>query len=349
MTLDAALAANPDNVEPRTFAEAMKHPDADQWHQAAVQEIQALIEHGTFDVVDLPPDRKAIGSHCVFKIKRNSDGFIEQYKGRLVAKGFSQHPGFDYTDTFAPTPKWATLRAILALGALHDFEMHSVDISSAFLNGDMDAEVYLDPAEEFPEAPGKVWKLLKPLYGLKQSSRQWHKKLDAALSLIGFTQVQCNHSIWVWHKDEQHIIVPVFVDDMTIVANSPAAIQQVISDLRTHFKLRDLGPTTFLLGVQIDRNCSTRSISISQHQYPLDILTCFGFEDCNPLSTPMEEGLRLSKDMAPQNDKDHYFMKDKPYSAATGALQWLAIVTHPDIAYVIGVLCRFNSNPGPAH
>lgn len=199
--------------------------------------------------------------------------------------------------------------------------MHSVDISSAFLNGDMDAEVYLDPAEGFPEAPGKVWKLLKPLYSLKQSSRQWYKKLDAALSLIGFTRVQCDYSIWAWRKDEQHIIVPVFVDDMTIVANSPAAVQQVISDLHTYFKLHDLGPTIFLLGVQIDRNRSTHSLSISQHQYTLDILTCFGFEDCNPLSTPMEEGLCLSKDMAPQNDEDYYFMKDKPYSAATGAFQ----------------------------
>ena len=125
--------------EPRSIAEVMKlAPDErERWLKAAQDELQSLIENGTFELVQLPPGRKAIGSRWVFRVKRNADGSIERYKGRLVAKGFSQRPGFDYNETFAPTPKWASIRAILALAALEDLELESVDISSAYLNGEL--------------------------------------------------------------------------------------------------------------------------------------------------------------------------------------------------------------------
>ena len=131
--------------EPRTFKEAMQRPDPERahWYKAASDEVQALIDNGTFELVQLPPGKRAIGSRWVFKVKRNADGTVERYKGRLVTQGFSQRPGFDFTETFAPTPKWAALRAVLAIAALEDLELESVDISSAFLNGTLKEEVYM--------------------------------------------------------------------------------------------------------------------------------------------------------------------------------------------------------------
>lgn len=156
--------------EPRTYKEAMQRPDAELWRAAAEEEIQSLIRTGTIEMVKLPSDRRAIGSQWVFKVKRNSDGSIERYKARLVARGDAQRPGVDFNETFAPTVRWGVLRAIFALVAQNGWHCLSADISSAFLNGDLQEEVYMRPAEGY-RVGGKdmVWKLLKSLYGLRQA------------------------------------------------------------------------------------------------------------------------------------------------------------------------------------
>ena len=138
-----------------------------------MQEFVSLIENGTFQPVRLPADRKAIGCRWVFKLKRKADGSVNRYKARLIAKGYSQHPGLEFSEVFVPTAKWAALRAILALSALEDLELYSVDISTAFLNGDMEHDVYMQQPEGFEEyfGPGFVLKLVKSIYGLKQAGR----------------------------------------------------------------------------------------------------------------------------------------------------------------------------------
>jgi hypothetical protein len=123
--------------------------------------------------VELPAEKVAIGSGWVFLVKRNADGSIEHYKARLVTKGYSQHPGFDYTKVFAPTFSQSSLRLLLALSAIEDLELCSVNISSAFLNGDLDEEIYMKQPEGLHEGePNHVCKLKKSLYGLKQAARQ---------------------------------------------------------------------------------------------------------------------------------------------------------------------------------
>ena len=151
---------------PKSYADAMTRPDAQQYHDAAVKEVEALVMNGTFRPVKLPPGRKSIGSRWVFSIKHNPDGTIERYKARLVVKGYSQRPGFDFFDTFAPTARRAAIRTILALAAIEDLEVDHVDISTAFLNGDIDAEIYMDQIEGFPQGNhNEVLKLMKNLYG----------------------------------------------------------------------------------------------------------------------------------------------------------------------------------------
>jgi hypothetical protein len=133
--IDAKAVAS--DAEPKLYRDTMRHPDSELWHQAMVCEMEAHLENGTWELVKLPHGRKAIGSKWVFKVKRNPNGTVERYKARLIAKGFSQHPGIDFDETFAPTTKWAALRTILALAALENLELESIDISNAYLNGEL--------------------------------------------------------------------------------------------------------------------------------------------------------------------------------------------------------------------
>lgn len=153
-----ALKTTSYDGEPRSFKEAMKQEpkERQKWWEAALSEIQSLVENGTFELVELPRGVKAIGSRWVFKVKRNTDGSIERYKACLVAQGFSQRPESDYHETFAPTPRWAALRAVLVLAAFEDLYLESVDISSTFLNGTLKETVFIRQPEGFEEK-GAGW------------------------------------------------------------------------------------------------------------------------------------------------------------------------------------------------
>ena len=335
--------------EPNTYKQAMKSPDAALWQEAAEEEINSLNANGTWDIVPLPEDRKAIGSRWVFKVKRNADGSVERYKARVVAKGCSQRPGLDYIEVFAPTFRMASIRTIIALAAKHDYHLHSIDISSAFLNGDLEEEIYMEHPPGFVQfGPHYVCKLKKSLYGLKQSARQWNKKLHSTLLTLGFKRLESDRSIYVYVKDGVLLIIPVFIDDITLASNSQKKIDSTIKELESHFKLRNLGPTSWLLGIKVTRDLSQHSISLSQHQYITDMLKQYGFADCSPISTPMDPGLVLQKTQILSNE-DKEFMSKVPYLSAVGSLTYLAQCTRPDIAYTIGTLAKYNSNPAPIH
>ena len=156
-------------------------------------EYNTLVKNGAWEIVDLPQGEKAIGSGWVFRVKRNADGSIERFKARIIAKGYSQHPGLDYNESFAPTFRPATLRIIMALSAVEDLELCLVDITAALINGDLDEEIYMKQPEGFHIGfPNKVCRLRKLLYGLKQSARQWNKKLHSVLlELISCRKDQC--------------------------------------------------------------------------------------------------------------------------------------------------------------
>ena len=209
-----------------------------------------------------------------------------------MAKGYSQHPGFDFTETYAPTAKWDAIRLILAIAAIEDLLLESVDISCAFINAELDAEVYMQQPEGFVQGgPDWVCHLLKAIYGLKQSGRMWHQKLDQVFREMGFHRIQSDHSIWIWCKGDTPIIIPVFFDDMTIAAKDQASIDWVKSELKKRFKVHDLGPTSWLLGVEIQHDRAKCTLNLSQRQYILDMLKHYNMSDASPVLTPLNPGI----------------------------------------------------------
>jgi hypothetical protein len=184
---------------------------------------------------------------------------------------------------------------------------------------------------------------------MKQGSRCWYKKLDKVLQRKGFRRLHSDMPISVWEDADSKVILPVFVDNIALASKSKAKIQILKALLAKHFKLRNLAASKQLLGVEILRNREKGELGLTQHGYAQDILARFGLSDCHPVSTWLDPGTRLNASLAPSTPAEFAFMRTVDYVGAVGALMYLAIVTRPDIAYVVGVLCRFMANPGPEH
>ena len=337
-------------TEPKSFAGALKTDQAPQWRDAATLEYNTLVGNDTWEIVKLPPGAKVIDSGWVFKVKMNADGSVERFKGRIVAKGYSQRPGIDFTDTFAHTLRPATLHLIIAMVTIENRELRSVDITSAFTNGELEEDIYMRQPEGFHiGGPDMVCKLKKSLYGLKQAARQWNKKLHSVLTEMGFKRIESDRSVYIYCNDEVKIIVPIYIDDITFASKSPSAIDKYVKILSEYLKCRDLGPTQFLLGVAIDRNRSTRTTTLHQRQFTIDLLEKYGMSDCYAVQTPLPYKIALSHDMGPTTEEGKEFMAKVPYLSAVGSLQYLAMMTRPDIAHSVAYLARFNSNPGQKH
>src|ERR1700731_985294 len=178
------------NGEPRTYWEAMRTQQAKEWEKAVIAELEQLRSSGTFEwVPHVPSGRRTVGSRFVFQTKRDGDGNVIRYKARIVAKGYSQVPGQDFDATFASVARLTTLRALLSMAAREDWEVHQVDVVGAYLRGDLSEEIYLEPPDGActNEKDKRVWRLLRPLYGLKQAGRQWKVKLGETMKRLGFT------------------------------------------------------------------------------------------------------------------------------------------------------------------
>jgi len=177
--------------EPYTFKEVVSSPDAAEWQEAMESEMHSHAKNGTWELMDLPEGRKPIKCKWLYKVKYNQDGSIEKFKARLVAKGYSQVPGVDFKETFSPTVRFESVRFLLALAAAPGLELHQVDIKTAFLNGDVEEELYMEQPEGYvvPGEERKVCRIRRALYGLKQAPRQWYQRLEEWLVDNGFNKL----------------------------------------------------------------------------------------------------------------------------------------------------------------
>ncbi|CAL9135764.1 unnamed protein product, partial [Musa textilis] len=201
---------------------------------------------------------KRVGCKWVFKTKRDSTGNIERYKARLVAKGFSQKEGIDYNETFSPVSRKDSLRIVMALVAHYDLELHQIDVKTAFLNGDLDEEIYMEQPEGFIEKGKESWacKLKKSIYGLKQASRQWYIKFHDTITSFGFKENVVDQCIYLKISGSKFIILVLYVDDILLASSDLGLLHETKIFLNKNFKMVDMNEAAYVIGIEIFRDRS---------------------------------------------------------------------------------------------
>ncbi|KAH9314961.1 hypothetical protein KI387_023588, partial [Taxus chinensis] len=325
--------------EPHKYFEARGIPE---WEIAMQLEYDALIKNNIWKLVPLPPGKHTIGYKWVYKIKCKADGTLDKYKARFVAKGFSQQEGTNYEETVSPTVKMVTFQLPLSFATQFGLKVYQMDVKSAFLNGDLEEEVYMTQPEGFRARGSEhlVCRLIKSLYGLKQAPRAWYIKIDKHLRDSSFTRSHFDPNLYVKSNDDDIVILIVYVDDLAIIGSGDAAIHKVKSDLCATFDMTDLGLLHYFLGVEFGQ--LDHLIFISQVKYASNLLQKFQMYDCNSSSTPMEVGLKLSAhDDSPPVD-------EPLYRQLVGSLIYLT-TTQPDLCFAVSYLTWFLYKPKLIH
>lgn len=330
---------------PNTYLEAVQSTESHLWQRAMEEEIEALTENDTFELTVLPQDRSVVGSRWVFT-QKNDPSNGERYKARFVAKGFSQVQGVDYHETFSPTARLTSLRMLLQLAVQNDFLIHQMDVKTAYLNANIDCEVYLEQPEGFAKTDENgnrlVCKLKKSLYGLKQSGRNWYNLLHDTLVEEKFEQFQTDHCVYKRVDENSTVLILFWVDDIIIFANDEVVLSSVKMSLCMKFKMQDLGKLSWFLGTEFVYNDDC--VIMNQKKYCEKILARFNMPDCKPKCIPCDPG--ISKIV----DSEYNVLGNlRLYREIVGSLMYIMTATRPDLCFAVTKLSQFMSKPTVAH
>lgn len=247
-------------------------------------------------------------------------------------------------ETYSPVVRHSSLRYLFALAARHNLLVDQMDAVTAFLQSDLDEEIYMEQPPCF-EQPGKrpmVCRLNKALYGLKQPSRVWNTKLDAALKKLGFKASRYDPCLYYKFSGGKILFVAIYVDDLMLFANDEEEKNAIKAKLSSMFRMKDR-----CLGIRI--TYTEDGIALDQEAYVESILARFNMQNSKPTSTPMNTAIKLTKEMSPKNKEDAEQMATVPYQEAVGCLMYLAQCTRPDILFAVNQLSRCNTNPEASH
>ena len=263
---------------PESYEQAMRSPQAEQWKDAMNVEMESLHKNGTWKLVE-SCDKTPLKTKRVFKTKMDQHGNVERYKTRLVAKGCSQKAGTDYTEIFSPVARFETIRSTLAVVAQKNWIFRQFDIKTAFLNGEIDEEIYMHQPDGFTDGTGRVCRLIKSLYGLKQAARAWNTTFDRFLCGFGLNQSQYDPCLYT----SDRLILVLYVNDGLIAAQSGGEADQLVRAMESKFETKT-SDAQFYLGLRIERNSHT--LKIHQRTYIVNLITKFKMTNCNPVKTP---------------------------------------------------------------
>lgn len=327
------------SCEPRSYQEAVKSNEKENWFNAMKEEYDSLIKNETWTLVKPTKDQKVIDNKWVFKIKTNPDGSTNRYKARLVAKGFKQEHGVDYDETFSPVVRFTSIRMILAIAVVLNLKLRQFDVKTAFLYGELEENVFMKQPFGFNDNGNSVCKLQKSLYGLKQASRCWNKKFKHFIEKFGFVACASDPCVFVYKYMDNIVILAIYIDDGILAGNNNDFLDKVIEHLRQQFEIKVVDIGCFV-GLQIDQR-NDGSIFIHQNAYTKKILQRFRMDDCKIVSTPSDKNQTLEK-----------FEKEKqanyPYRELIGSLLFLT-ATRPDISYSVGLISRYMERPTKIH
>jgi hypothetical protein len=271
----------------------------------------------------------------VLKIKRNGD-----FKARWVVRGHRQRQGIDYTKVYAAVVKSMSIRVLLALTAIYDLEAQQLDVMNAFLNAHLQETIYVEIPHEFGKK-GYVCLLLKTLYGLCQSPREWYKTIATLLLRMGFGACQADCSVFV---HENGLIIIVYVDDIILFGKDKQLVAHAKQDLCNAYEMRDMGDLHSYLGIEIHRDRAKGVLTFNQASYTRKILETYGFGDGALHHTPMDSRVVYTPNT---EQADEATIKD--YQGMIGSLLYLAVQSRPDILFAVVKLSQFCVNPSDTH
>ena len=349
---------------PATLHQALTDPYSKKWLVAIEKEHGQIKEKGVYEIVEPPPNAKIMDSKWVFVVKYNIDKSVDKFKARLCAKGFSSIPGIHHNETYAPTAPLAAARLMFALGAGSDAEIHQMDVSGAFLYGDLEEEIYMLPPPGLEEPDNKVWKLKKSLYGLKQAPRVWHKMLHSVLTNEGFKQSKIEPTLYILQRQGESTHTLVFVDDLLLLCTNKGLLDNIKKVLMTHFDMTDLGPSEKYLGWHVQRDRVNKKVWLSLEKKIREGVISFGLQDATPTATPLPTDYKAllphevdleNPDREPlpgSNDKFSPLLDPENHSIfrqMTGFIQYIAQALRPDVAFAANQLAAVQHKPRERH
>jgi transposase InsO family protein len=346
----AAAIASLEQRTPQTYRQAMASPDAQKWKAGLQKEFQSCMNQKVWTVMrrdQLPKGSNVLPCKVVFKLKVDEHGHIVEYKARFTPKGFRQKHGVDFFDTYARTGQYKTLRGVLSLTAKWDHELAQFDVPTAFLNADVDEEIFMELPEGF-EQPGMVCKLHKSLYGLKQAPRNWDRLVHAFITGdMGFKATVSDPSLYFKRsRSGRLMLIFRFVDDMqgSYHAEDAAEFQESVALLQQRFNIKKLNTATWMLGMRIRRDRKARTITLDQELYVSSALEKYGLQQCRAVSTP--EAVGAAHDANPSLDVP---ADRQRYMEITGTVMYAAISTRPDITHSVHYLASHMQAPTLRH
>lgn len=322
-----------------TVPQALRGPETREWQAAMAKEIAGLEKYCTWEEVLAPPGARFVDTKWVLKKKRDETGRLTKYKARLNARGFTQVEGLDYDETFAAVVRTDTIRLLLAHSVQNNLYTAQFDIEAAYLNAELEEELYLKPPPGVTVTAGKVLRLLKSIYGLKQAARAWADLLMAILARRGLLRSISDPALYINQQSGE--FVAVHVDDLLYVSKGKTDFAEWLGE---HLTVNALGRPKYLLSIELDWGESGTELALHQSAYIQRILKKFLPSGARPMACPMSPSERPVKraDSDPPADLT-------TYQAAIGSLLYAAVISRPDILYAVCQLSQFLSNPSEDH
>ena len=306
------------------------------WQRAMHEEFTSLQKMKTWELEKLPNETKPIT--CRWVLVRKDNG---KYKAQLVARGFEQTEGINYSETFSPFASYSSIRLIISIAASRKMKLMTFDVKTAFLHDDLEEEIYMCQPEGFEDGTSRVCKLLKSLYGLKQSPKKWNEKFTKFLEVLEFENTDDDPCIF--YKKDKSIILGIFVYDGIIAGDNAEAMIDLLEKLNRKFEITyDTAPDSKLTYLGMNIKCNSNEIFVNQSRYTQKILERFKFDNLNPVSTPIEHGMVTNEE---NFINDELLEECEPYREAVGSLLYLANISRPDISFAVNYLSRFSSKP----
>ena len=335
---------------PKSYRHAMA-TDPERWTTAMEAEMENLKTKRTWDLVKPPPDANIMDSMWVYDIKWDGEGNRIKDKARLVGKGYTQHFGIDYNETWAAVTRLESVRMTAAIAAELDLKLWRIDFVGAYLNSLTKEDIYMRQPEGFVEAGYEDYaaKLLHTIYGTMQGGHDWYETLCTTYDDLGYTTSRADPCVRFKKENGDYTLTDTYTDDTFGASSSEEEMRKRIDEIGKVWDIKDVGETEYFLGMRVQQDLDLGTVRLTQRPYWEHVIARFGLDHIPPCTTPLPVGISLDSNMSPKTASERKSMGDKPYRSILGTVMWGQLATRPDLAFSVSLLARFQSNPGIEH